>query len=45
LIETIGLLVVFAFTHLAWIKGQFLSGNTAFVRQKCCRATAFVPCA
>jgi hypothetical protein len=28
----IGFFVVFAFTHLAGIKGHFLSGNTAFVR-------------
>jgi hypothetical protein len=30
--EAIGLLVVFAFTHIAGMQGYFLSGNTAFVR-------------
>jgi hypothetical protein len=28
----VGLIVVFAFTHIAGMKGSFLSGNTAFVR-------------
>jgi hypothetical protein len=28
----LGLLVGFAFTHIAGMQGQFLSGNTAFER-------------
>jgi hypothetical protein len=28
--DAIGLMVVFASTHIAGMQGQFLSGNTAF---------------